>query len=52
MINELWAKKVVNGEVKFSEVPAVRKTAVKTLLTNMYKNKEITKKELDALLAE
>lgn len=52
MINELWAKKVLNGDVQWAEVPAIRKSPVKAILAAKVKAKEITKKEYDALVAE
>ena len=52
MINELWAKRVLNGSVTWADVPAIRKEAVKAVLTQAYKDKKITKKELNALTSE
>lgn len=51
-MNELWAKKLLDGTKTWKGVPAARKPAVKAILEQKYKDKEITKKQLTALTTE
>lgn len=49
-MNKIWAKQLILGTKKWSNVPSNRKAEVKTILQEMIENGAITKEQYDLIL--